>query len=83
MFGQQLHTNKNGENYFRFYRNRRTPFRSSIDKGTIIVKGDLEDWFKCAYCYSCPCLVRDMNGAEPYSPIDHKEVKPDILVDVG
>ncbi len=83
IFGPELHTNDAGEHFFELYRNRRTPLRSGVKQGTIRLEDSAGEWYKTVYCCSCPCVVRDMSGDEPYKPIDIKSVVVNFENDVG
>ncbi len=79
LFGPHLHSDGNGNHFLEFYRNRRTPFRSGEKQGRIELKGTPEEWFRTAFCCSCPCVVRDMSEDERYESIEVKAVNVDLI----
>ncbi len=79
LFGPHLHQDGNGTHYLEFYRNRRTPFRSGEKQGRIDLNGTPEEWFRTAYCCSCPCVVRDMSTDESFKPIGVNGVSVDLV----
>jgi predicted acylesterase/phospholipase RssA len=79
LLGPHLHNSGNGTYYLEFYRNRRTPFRSGEKQGRIELTGTPEEWYRTAFCCSCPCVVRDMSGDDRFEPIDVKGVSTDLV----